>query len=131
MPRRVLSAVDANGVHSLSAGTHIEVGRLLHQQYMSPCRRRCHAISAKTLTVVVITIQRCASTTLSFVQVPPACRHMRVAVVCVYIAWCGVLQLLQEISLLKESIKERDAALLDLRMENADLQLKADQVPHG
>ena len=56
---------------------------------------------------------------------------MRVAVVCVYIAWCGVLQLLQEISLLKESIKERDAALLDLRMENADLQLKADQVPHG
>ena len=42
-----------------------------------------------------------------------------------------MLQLLQEISLLKESIKERDAALLDLRMENADLQLKADQVPHG
>ena len=42
-----------------------------------------------------------------------------------------LLQLLQEISLLKESIKERDAALLDLRMENADLQLKADQVPHG
>ena len=42
-----------------------------------------------------------------------------------------MLQLLQEISLLKESIKERDAALLDLRMENADLQLKADQVPPG
>ena len=31
-------------------------------------------------------------------------------------------------ALLKESIKERDAALLELRMENADLTLKAEQV---
>ena len=37
-------------------------------------------------------------------------------------------QLLQEMALLKESIKERDAALLELRMENADLMLKAEQV---
>ena len=59
------------------------------------------------------------------------CCHAVVAVTSPAVRDAIILQLLQEISLLKESIKERDAALLDLRMENTDLQLKADQVPPG